>query len=89
MNMFNNLTAISSQTTTNIVTGTNLLHLHTVICPKATTGTVTFRDTITPTNYFVLPIGSIGTFIFDSVLSSGLDVVTSAADNVLINWRQG
>ncbi len=79
---------ISTSATTHVYTSGNLF-LHTVICPIATTGTVTFQDIAqSPVTYFVLPIGSIGCFIFDSVLPNGLDVVTSAADKVIINSSQ-
>lgn len=79
--------AISTQTTTSVVTGGNV-HIHTIVCPKATTGTVTFNDVAgSPATYFVLPIGSIGTFIMDAVYPNGLSVITSAGDNVLINLR--
>lgn len=82
-------TAISSATTTHVATEKRGLFVHTVVCPKATSGTVTFQDlTGTPVTYFVLPIGSIGSFLIDSVFPNGLDVVTSAGDTVLINWQQ-
>ncbi len=81
-------TYISSNTTTHIQTGSVAINIHTIACPIATTGTVTFRDTGTPTTYFVLPIGSIGTFILDIVCSNGLDVVTSASDKVIITTWQ-
>ena len=79
-----NATAISTATTTNIETNSRQIKLHTVICPKATTGTVTFNDKA-GTTYFVLPIGSIGTFIFDINLPNGLSIVTSAGDTVIAN----
>lgn len=78
---------ISTQTTTHVVTGTENLTVHTVICPIATTGTVTFQDTVTPTTYFVLPIGSVGSFRLDIVLPAGLDVVTSAGDKVIVTYQ--
>lgn len=78
---------ISTQTTTHVVTGSNNLTLHTVNCPIATSGTVTFQDTVTPTTYFVLPAGSVGSFRFDLVLPLGLDVVTSAGDKVILTYQ--
>ena len=82
-------TYISTATTTHVVAATNTnVFIHTIVCPIATTGTVTFQDLGTPTTYFVLPVGSIGTFIMDATFGNGLDVVTSQADKVIINWQQ-
>jgi len=81
--MYNKLTYISSATTTTIQTGGNI-SIHTIVCPIALTGTATFRDTGSPTTYFVLPIGTIGTLFIDSTLPNGLQVVTSAADKLLV-----
>ncbi len=82
------LSAISTQTTTNVLTTANNITLHTVTCPKATTGTITFEDiTGSPVTYFVLPVGSIGSFRLDVTLSNGLKVVTAAADTVLISYQ--
>lgn len=87
MQDFYKTTAVATQTTTLVVAASNV-HIHTVVCPKATTGTVTFNDVAgSPNTYFVLPIGSIGTFILDSVFPNGLSVITSAADTVLIQTR--
>lgn len=80
-------TYISSATTTNITAGKTFLH--TIVCPIATTGTVTVQDRAgTPNVYFVLPIGSIGTLTLDIELTNGLAVVTSAGDNCIITWMQ-
>lgn len=57
--------------------------IHTIVCPKATSGTVTVSDGTTA--YFTLPVGSIGTFILDAVFANGVTVTNSAADTVLIN----
>lgn len=82
------LTAITTQTTTVIEAGAKNLTIHTVNCPKATSGTVTFEDiAASPNSYFVLPIGSIGSLRFDSVCPNGLKVVTSAADTVLVTTQ--
>ncbi len=78
-------TYISSSTTTTVLGTAGNVFIHTINCPIATTGTVTFEDiTGSPVTYFVLPIGSIGCFIIDSIFTNGLKVVTSAADKVLI-----
>ncbi len=79
---------ISTNTTTTLQAGAQNIQIHTVCCPIATTGTVTFQDTGSPTTYFVLPIGSIGCFILDIVCSNGLAIVTSAADKVLVTTWQ-
>ena len=79
--------AISTATTAHVSTAKNLT-IHTVTCPKATTGTVTFQDlTGSPVTYFVLPIGSIGSFRLDISIPNGLDVVTSAADSVIVTYQ--
>lgn len=79
------LTYISTATTT-VVQAANSTTIHTVNCPIATTGTVTFQDSAAAA-YFVLPIGSIGSFRFDSVCNKGLSVVTSAADKVMVTTQ--
>lgn len=77
---------IATQTTTSVQTSGNIF-IHTITCPIATTGTVTFNDvTGSPVTYFVLPIGSIGCFTLDDILPNGLSVITSAADKVLISY---
>jgi L-lactate utilization protein LutC len=81
------LTYISSATTTTIASGVNVT-VHTVVCPIATTGTVTLQSTAgSPATYCVLPIGSIGTLILDSVCPNGLAVVTSAGDKVIVTTQ--
>lgn len=83
------LTAISTQTTTTIVSAGVNMTLFSVVCPKATSGTVTLTDVAgSPTTYLVLPIGSIGTFLYKCIIPNGLKVVTSAADTVFVNWKQ-
>ena len=83
------MTYISSSTTTNIETSAKNITIHTVNCPIATTGTVTFEDIASsPNTYFVLPIGSIGSFILDVSCSNGLKVVTSAGDKVIVTTQQ-
>jgi hypothetical protein len=78
-------TYIATNTTTHVVTALNCT-LHTVVCPIALTGTATFQD-LAAAAYFVLPIGSIGSFTFDCILPNGLDVVTSAADKLIITTQ--
>jgi len=78
---------IATATTTVVVTSGNTI-LHTVVCPIALTGTATFQSTeSSPTTYFVLPIGSIGSFQFDSTFPLGLGVVTSAADKLIVTTQ--
>lgn len=87
--MFNDFKYINTGATTPVQKAGNV-RLYSVVCPKATTGTVTFNDLATsPNTYFVLPIGSIGTFLFRCVLPNGLSVITSAADTVIINSTIG
>lgn len=79
---------ISTSTTTHVVAGLVNTTIHTVVCPIATTGTVAFQSTeSSPTTYFVLPVGSIGTLRFDIDVPLGLDVVTSASDKVIITYQ--
>ncbi len=85
MLQFNNFKYIATNTTTVVSTGTTFIH--TIVCPIATTGTVTLEDAA-GTDYFVLPIGSIGTFLLDVVCPNGASVVTSAADKVVVTWHQ-
>lgn len=82
-----NPTYITTSTTTHIaVVGINVL-VHTVVVPKTTTGSITFRDlTASPVTYFVLPAATVaGTYTFDARCGNGLDVVTFAADVVIVN----
>jgi hypothetical protein len=76
---------ISSAATTVIAASGNVT-VHTVICPIALTGTATFQDKAASA-YFVLPIGSIGSFRFDSMFANGLSVVTSAADKLVVTTQ--
>lgn len=78
-------TAIKTATTTTIASAGNIT-IHTVICPKALAGTATFQSG-TAAEYFVLPIGSIGSFLLDSCYPAGLAVVTSAGDTVLVTTQ--
>jgi hypothetical protein len=82
-----NITSIASATTTNIFTGKGFIH--TIVSPKATTGTITVNDrSAGPVTLFVLPIGFIGTAILDISVPNGLSLITSAADSALICWMQ-
>ncbi len=83
----NTTTYISTQTTTHVApVGVDVV-LHTVVIPKTTSGTITFQSlAATPVVYFILPTATIAdTYIFDSTLGNGLDVVTSAADVAMVN----
>jgi hypothetical protein len=87
---FNNYTSITTQTTTTVVSTSDLVYLHSIIAPKASGGTITLTDVASsPATYMVLPIGTIGTMLFDIVLPNGLKVVTSAGDTVLLTWSRG
>ncbi len=77
-------TYIATNTTTTIDSNHSNVNIHTIVCPIALTGTATFQDVGSPTTYFVLPIGTIGTIILDAVFPNGLAVVTSAADKLLV-----
>lgn len=78
---------IATQTTTTVIASGNG-EIHTVNCPIALTGTATFTDVAgSPATYFVLPIGSIGSFRLDVSTPNGLKVVTSAADKVITTYR--
>lgn len=74
-------TYISSATTT-VVQAAGLLTLHTVVVPVASTGAITFQDS-SGTAYFVLPVGTVGSFRFDATLNKGLSIVTAAADKLV------
>jgi hypothetical protein len=81
---------ISTNTTTNLAAAGRNSRVHTVILPKNSTGTVTFQDkTGSPVTQFVLPTSTVaGTYILDVVFGNGLDVVTSAADTVIVTYYQ-
>lgn len=87
MMISNTITAITTATTTPIATGE--VQLFSVICPLGTglVGTATFNSTA-GVPYFVLPIGTSSTLEFRGALANGLSVVTSVADNIIINWHQ-
>lgn len=76
---------ISTQTTT-IIAASGNISIHTVNCPIALLGTATFQDAAAAA-YFVLPIGSIGSFRFDSSCGNGLSVVTSSADKLIVTTQ--
>lgn len=78
-------TYISSATTTAIAASGNIT-IHTVVCPIALTGTATFQDSAASA-YFVLPIGSIGSFRLDCACPKGLSVVTSAGDKLIVTTQ--
>lgn len=78
-------TYISTATTTTIAASGNIT-IHTVNCPIALTGTATFQDSAASA-YFVLPIGSIGSFVLDSICPKGLSVVTSAGDKLIVTTQ--
>lgn len=87
-----NFTAISTNTTTSIVSTSSVVLLHAVILPKASAGTITFNDvTGSPVTYFTLPASTVGTTLYfdDIVLKNGLSVITASADNVIVVWKQG
>lgn len=78
-------TFISTATDTAI--GTGNVFVHTICFPKATAGIVTLEQT-DGTDYIALPVGTIGTLIFDSVFPSGLSVKTASADFLIVNSGQ-
>lgn len=78
-------TYISTATTTVIQAAGNI-SIHTVNCPIALTGTATFQNA-SAAAYFVLPIGSIGSFRLDMVCANGLSVVTSAGDKLIVTTQ--
>lgn len=87
MNPLYQLSYINTQTTTTIAASGNV-RLHTVNCPKATAGVITFEDiTGSPVIYFTLPIGSIGCFILDASAPNGLKIVTASADIVITTYQ--
>lgn len=78
-------TYIATATTTVIAAAGNIT-IHTITCPIALTGTATFQNASAGA-YFVLPIGSIGSFRLDSMCPTGLSVVTSAADKLIVTTQ--
>ncbi len=82
---FNSFKYISTATTTTIATGNT--YLYSIVVPIASSGTITVEQT-DGTDYFVLPIGTIGSLKFKAILPSGLQIITSAGDKVIVNWHQ-
>lgn len=79
-------TAFTGSATTTI--GTSNVFVHTVIIPKTTAGTVTLEAT-DGTDYFVFPASTVaGSYLLDTVFSSGLKITTSGADTGAITWGQ-
>lgn len=80
---YNYKTTYIATATTTVVAATGNITVHTITCPIALTGTATFQNNAAAA-YYVLPIGSIGSFRIDGVCALGLSVVTSAADKLII-----
>jgi len=78
-------TSIATATTTVIAASGNIT-IHTINVPIALTGTATFQNAAAGA-YFVLPIGTVGSFRFDTMCPSGLSVVTSAADRLIVTTQ--
>lgn len=79
------LTRITSATTTTAVSGTGILAK--IIIEVATTGTVTVYDNTagSGTILTILPIGTTAeVYSFDASFTTGLTLVTSAADRVVV-----
>lgn len=79
-------TYIATATTTVIEAAAKGISIHTIVCPIALTGTATFQNT-SGTAYFVLPIGTVGSFTLDASCAKGLSVVTSAADKLIVTTQ--
>lgn len=69
-----------------VVTAGNLT-VHTIVSPIASTGTYTLKNAAFAT-VFVFPIGTIGTMLLDAVFPSGLSIVSSAADSVIVTYQK-
>jgi len=85
-----NITRITTATTTTVMTGFGTLVK--VIVPKTLTGTVTVQDSNGTTTNVMAVFNSTSdthTYDFDAQIIYGIRVVTSAADEVIITWRQG
>lgn len=82
-------THINTQTTTVIESAAKNITVHTISFPKATSGTVTLQSGagVTYTGA-VYPIGSIGSIVLDASFPVGLQVVTSAADMLVVTTNQ-
>lgn len=79
-------TFITTQTTTVIASSGNIT-AGTFSFPKATTGTVTLQNGAGST-LFTFPVGSIGTMgPLNIIFGAGLQVVTSAADAVIVTTQ--
>lgn len=63
--------------------------LHTIIVPKATVGTLTYKDKSGNT-YFALPTASVGpTYVLDMVCNDGLILnQSSGSDQIVTTWSK-
>lgn len=78
-------THITTATTTVIASSGNVT-MHTISFPKATTGTVTVQNGA-GSSLMVYPVGSIGSMLLDAIYPNGLQIVTSAADAVVVTTQ--
>jgi len=75
-----------SSTTPAVIAASGNLTLHTVVVPKALSGTATFANSAA-TTYFVLPAASIGSLQFDCSIPNGLTVTMSAAEKIIVTTK--
>lgn len=75
-------------TAATVAIATGQIMVHTVNFPKALAGTMSLTDTAGAITYAAFPVASIGSFLLDIVVGSGLKIVQgSAADQITVTWQ--
>ena len=86
-----NQTNITSTTTTQIATGAGLLH--SIVVNKAAAGTIIVADaTTSATSATMATLKSSvaeGTYLYDCLFKTGLQVVTGANTDITVTWTTG
>lgn len=83
-------TRITTATTTTLFTGPGTVDI--VIVPKTLTGVVTVNDSDGTTTTAKIAFGTTtatNSYMLRMAVTRGATVVTAAADEVVVSWRQG
>lgn len=86
----NQYTNISTNTTTTIFTGKGFLH--SIVVNTTANGSIKIIDNTSGTTANVGTLkASIaeGTYLYDVAISAGLIIITAAASDITVCWRQG
>lgn len=84
-------THISTATTTQIVTGTGILH--SIVVNTTAAGSITVIDNpsgVAGTTLAILKASvAEGTYMYDCAFAKGLSIVTAGASDITVNWVVG